>query len=161
SKETRLEFDAADGNEFSRRGEKPAKIAALHSSSALAVNFFDYWRHRDKSALAALGPRNGPITQVRFEEKFPTRIGPRSPNIDVAIRYESGRILAIESKFTEWTGHSGRKALRDAYLAGNRNAWATVGLPGAQKVAEQYLEHGFDHLDVPQLLKHMLGLASQ
>jgi hypothetical protein len=160
--ETRQEFAEADGNEFSGRGEEPPKIAALHSSSALAVNFFDYWRHRDKSALAsALGPRNWPITQIRFEEKFPTGIGPRSPNIDVTFRYDSGRLLAVESKFTEWLGHSGRKRLRDAYLERNRNVWAAVGLRGAQKVAEQYLEAGFDHLDVPQLLKHMLGLASQ
>src|SRR4051812_48580589 len=59
SDETFREFLAADGNEFGT-GEGRPKIAALHSSSALAVNVFDYWRHRDKSPLAVAlgrGPR--------------------------------------------------------------------------------------------------------
>ena len=43
SPQTRAEFESADGNEFGSDGAR-AKIAALHSSSALAVNLFDYWR---------------------------------------------------------------------------------------------------------------------
>ena len=154
SQETLAEFLAADGNEFGEEGERP-KIAALHSSSALAVNVFDYWRNRDKSALGSalgLGPRR--IESLSFERKFPTGVGPRSPNIDAVFGLEGGGLLAIECKFTEWMGSAGRKPLRDAYLPADKRHWAAVGLRGAQQAAETYgAGPGFNRLDVPQLLQ--------
>lgn len=156
------EFIAADGNEFGAPGKR-AKIGALHSSSALAVNVFDYWRNRDKQALAvALGTASKHIVSLKFEQKFPTGVGPRSPNIDVVLTHSDGGLLAIESKFTEWIGASGRKPLRKAYLPAGHQRWSSVGLFGAQRIAEACgKDSGFDRLDVPQLLKHMLGLATQ
>lgn len=157
--ETRAELIAADGGEFTVKG-KGAKIAALHSSSALAVNVFDYWRHRDKGALAqALGFPQAIATSVEFERKFPTGVGPRSPNLDVVLTLQDGSLLAVESKFSEWTGAPGRTSLRQAYFPSGRALWTEDGLPGTQRVAEMYLTEDFHHLDVPQLLKHMLGLA--
>ena len=51
----RNDFDSGDGTELGKRGER-GKIQALHSSSALACNWFDYWRGRDTTPLArALG----------------------------------------------------------------------------------------------------------
>jgi hypothetical protein len=162
SKQTLAEFLEADGNEFDDKDGR-AKIAALHSSSALAVNVFDYWRERDKSPLAgALGRGPRRVEALSFERKFPTGVGPRSPNIDVVLTLEGDGLLAIESKFTEWTGNAGRKSLREAYLPEGTKRWAAVGLSGAQRVAEAYKQGtGFNRLDVPQLLKHMLGLATQ
>jgi hypothetical protein len=157
--ETRAELIAADGGEFTVKG-KGAKIAALHSSSALAVNVFDYWRHRDQGALGpALGFPQAIATSVQFERKFPTGIGPRSPNLDVVLTLQDRSLLAIESKFSEWTGAPGRTPLRQAYFPSGRALWTENGLSGTQRVAETYLTDGFHHLDVPQLLKHMLGLA--
>ncbi|HZZ95194.1 MAG TPA: hypothetical protein VFE23_21725 [Usitatibacter sp.] len=158
--ETRQEFESADGNELGNLGNRP-KIAALHSSSALAVNVFDYWRHRDKAALAGVlpAPASRGITGLRFEQKFPSGVGPRSPNLDMVLECRGDAILAIESKFTEWTEHAGHKPLRDAYLPAGDRLWARNGLSGAQEAAEEYMSAGFDHLDVQQLLKHMLGLA--
>jgi hypothetical protein len=155
------DFLAADGNEFGAPGER-AKIAALHSSSALAVNVFDYWRKRDKGPLAlALGLARD-IESLSFEQKFSTGVRPRSPNLDVILNFAGGGLLAIESKFTEWIGTSGRKALRKAYLPAEPQRWQAVGLIGAQGIAEVCGKNsGFKRLDVPQLLKHMLGLATQ
>jgi hypothetical protein len=156
--ETHNELLHGDGNEFGEPGKRP-KIAALHSSSALAINVFDYWRHREKSAIGASLPRpaGARIKQLLFEQKFPTGIS--RPNIDVVVEWDGAGMLAIESKFTEWMGNSGRKALKDAYFPNTKELWKAAGLPDAQRAAEQYLQVGFDHLDVPQLLKHMLGLA--
>lgn len=157
----RQEVSEGDGGEFGKPGGR-ARIAALHSSAALGVNFFGYWKERDHAPLqAALGLESS-ITAIRFERKLPTGVPPRSPNMDVTLELTGGALVAIECKFTEWLGSSGRKPLRDAYLSNGRKRWAEVGLPGAQAAAETYLASpGFARLDVPQLLKHMLGLASQ
>ena len=52
---TASEIAQGDGAELGRDGQR-GKIQALHSSSALACNVFDYWRGRDSTILAkALG----------------------------------------------------------------------------------------------------------
>jgi hypothetical protein len=128
----------------------------------LAVNVFDYWRKRDKAPLAlALGLARD-IESLKFEQKFSTGVRPRSPNLDVVLNLAGGGLLAIESKFTEWIGTSGRKALRKAYLPAEHQRWKAAGLISAQGIADAYgKDSGFKRLDVPQLLKHMLGLATQ
>ena len=42
--DTEVEFSHADGAEIQAASGKPAKMWALLSSSALAMNFFDAWR---------------------------------------------------------------------------------------------------------------------
>jgi hypothetical protein len=156
----RADVEQGDGNEFGGE-DKRGKILALHSSSALGLNFFGYWQLEvDRDPLQrALGLASH-IDSVEFERKFQTGVPPRSPNLDVVLTLRDGSILAIESKFTEWQGAAGTKPLRDAYLSSER--WASVGLAGAQQAAKTYMQgSGFQHLDVPQLLKHMLGLATQ
>jgi len=64
---TEQEFRAGDGYEFGRNG-KPGKITALHSSSALAVNVFDYWRERDPAPVAETLGLAYPHIQIGFEE---------------------------------------------------------------------------------------------
>lgn len=159
--EIEREIRDGDGAEFGKPGE-PAKIAALHSSSALAVNVFGYWCGRERTDLAKALNLNQRVERPHFEQKFRTGVGPRSPNLDVVLPLADGGLVAIESKFTEWIGTSGRKPLREAYLPEDTKRWKEVGLAGAQQVAETFLEEpGFARLDVPQLLKHMLGLANQ
>lgn len=157
----REEVSEGDGGEFGKPGQR-ARICALHSSAALGVNFFGYWQERLRTPLqAALGIESA-IVNLQYERKFPTGVRPRSPNMDVTLELADGTLLAIECKFTEWLGSSGSKSLRDPYLPKDRRRWAEAGLHGAQLAAETYLTApGFAHLDVPQLLKHMLGLASQ
>jgi hypothetical protein len=155
---TRADFDAADGSEFGRNGKR-GKIAASHSSSALAVNIFDYWRARDAGSLAnALQVGEG-IADISFEQKFATGVGPRSPNLDVVIRRSDDTVLAIESKFCESFGSKPR-TIRDAYF--KTPMWEAAGLFGAQQAANAVQAGAvFGCVDAPQLLKHMLGLASQ
>jgi hypothetical protein len=158
SPEIRSDFDAADGGEFGRAGVR-AKIAALHSSSALAVNFFGYWRMRDPKPLAEAVGFDADIAEIRFEQKFPTGVGPRAPNIDVVIRGVDERLLAVESKFCEsFTRKS--QSLQDKYFPKGSGRWHAAGLPGAQEAADSLREsNAYVYVDAAQLLKHMLGLA--
>ncbi len=47
----RKDFESGDGTELGKDGSR-GKIQALHSSSALACNWFDYWRDRDLQPLS-------------------------------------------------------------------------------------------------------------
>ena len=156
--EIRADFDAADGHEFGRVGT-PGKISAPHSSSALAVNTFSYWSARDKAALGRALNFDG-IASIRFEQKYPTGVGNRSPNLDVVMESSTGKRLAIESKFCE--PFSGRKKspIQPKYFPAGK-LWRDAGMPGAQEVAESCSESitGYEFLNVAQLLKHMLGLG--
>ncbi|MGQ0816111.1 MAG: PGN_0703 family putative restriction endonuclease [Gemmatimonadota bacterium] len=155
---TRAAFDAADGGEFGR-GSGRAKIHALHSSSALAVNVFDYWTTRDRTRLAAALNLGYPVEEIRFEQQFPTGVGSRSPNIDVVLYVANERALAIESKFCEpFSPRS--KTIQDKYFPRRGKLWARAGLEGAQHAADALRSASrFKFVDAPQLLKHMLGLA--
>ncbi len=159
SQRTRDEFAKADGNEFGN-GSGRAKIAALHSSSALAVNFFDFWRGRDLRPLAAALELGEGIRDIAFEVKLPTGVGTRMPNIDVILEDASRSCLAIESKFAETFRGAQKAGIQDKYLAGNAKRWSDCGLAGAQSAAAVlYLATKFAYLDPAQLLKHMLGLG--
>lgn len=97
-RETEREIDEADGAELRPRGNQPPKVHALLSSSALAVNVFDYWRDKDAVPLGAAIGTESPIRSLRFEFKctdYPVR--PRSPNLDVVLNLEDGSRVAIES----------------------------------------------------------------
>jgi hypothetical protein len=148
-------FADGSGSELLPSENRPAKMAALHSSSALAVNAFDYWSDKPLGIIAdALQIKPDPAI-VRFEEKFPTGLGGTPPNLDLAFYYSDDHIAGIESKFTE--AHFKAK-----YFPADSALWSQVGLPNAQCLAAALYrqEHVFRYLDAPQLLKHMLGLAT-
>ena len=156
----RTELLAGDGGELGRDGKR-CKAQALHSSAILACNFFDYWRGRDLTPLAQVFG-TGELCGLRFEAKFPTGLCGKSPNIDVVLYEWADSILAIESKFTEpfRTSHT-KGYLKPKYFE-TPDMWARVGLTGCQALADQLrMNHAhFEILDVAQLLKHMLGLAT-
>lgn len=61
----------ADGNELGLDGVR-GKIRSLRSSSALAVNFFDYWRGGKIAVLGENGLGSpGGLSELRFERKSP------------------------------------------------------------------------------------------
>jgi hypothetical protein len=158
--ETEQEFRAGDGSELEDKGARPPKMRALASSSALAVNFFDPWRIYDKSALSRILGLDSPVSHLSFEFKtrdYPVR--PRSPNLDVMLRLADGQSVAIESKFSEpYRSGDGFGGLSTRYFPPGKDLWIASGLPAAQVVANQF-RPTWVHLDVPQLVKHMLGLA--
>jgi hypothetical protein len=105
---------------------------------------------------------NGRPASLSFEQKYPTAIGGRAPNLDVVLTGQTGELLAIESKFTEPYVRSKKKSyLRDKYFPPSGGVWSDAGLSGCQELADG-LRTGsvsFQFLDAAQLLKHMLGLS--
>jgi hypothetical protein len=157
-------FGKGSGSEMRDTDTRPAKIKALHSSAALAVNVFDYWTVRNRAPLAVALGLSSAICGIEFESQFPTDLGGNPPNLDVVLRLDSGAIIAIESKFTEWmTAKSpAKEAFRPAYFPQSEGVWVQRGLVRCQQLAQAISEgrEQFRWLDVPQLLKHALGLAS-
>ena len=159
--DSRREFDSGDGSEISDSRSKPAKMRALASSSALAVNFFDSWRSAEKATLASALGLPAPITELRFEYKtreYPVK--PPSPNLDLLLHLADGESVGIESKFSEpFRSDDGHGVLSARYFPAARDLWSEVHQERAQRIVTR-LRPEWIHLDVPQLLKHLLGLAN-
>jgi hypothetical protein len=156
----RKDFESGDGTELGKSGGR-GKIQALHSSTALACNWFDYWRGRDLQPLSRAFGVPVRFSTIALEQKFPTGLGGIGPNLDVLLCAD-GMAFAIESKFTEpYTKAKGKTVLKPKYFHDGRCLWTAAGLPGCQSVAEllRTEQHHFSVLDVAQLLKHMLALA--
>lgn len=159
------ELDKGDGGELKSKTGQP-KICALHSSSALGINLFDYWRYSSDFSLlfsaCGLSRAGSHLTgEMQFEQKF--SIDDRfqySPNIDVVFtpsqpyKYNA---FAIECKFTE--AYSSRKhgGLDPKYFA-NDAAWES--LSAIRRLAQEISPNDipFEHLHAAQLIKHILGL---
>ena len=148
-------------NEFSagRGKELEGHMRALHSSSALAVNFFLWWRmSKNVPSLAkALGYQ--PLYyRLEFEKthKKPEGIGGIRPHLDVELRGVLNSV-AIEAKFTEPYQRI-RKSLKSAYI--ENDIWGSY--KGCKKLAQAIVSEKevFEYLDAPQLLKHILGLKT-
>jgi hypothetical protein len=156
-------FRHGSGNELQDKGASPAKMRALHSSSALVVNLFDYWAERDLSlVVASLGLRPDRAS-IEFEAQFRTGLDGNPPNLDLCVRFENGWVVGVESKFTEWLVPKamGSEPFKPKYFPDARKLWADHGLEACQTLAEA-MHSGvrrFRYLDAAQLLKHALGLA--
>jgi len=163
---SRQDIARGDGGELSASGPRAPKMHALHSSSALGVNVFDYWRSSDDlSTIAAccgfVPPGTDVRGEVRFEQKYTIDAAfPRAPNIDVVLVPESGvhGALAIECKFTEAYGGRGHGGLAERYL-GVGDLWDD--LKATYRLAQSLVGDaaGFSHLHPEQLIKHILGLT--
>jgi hypothetical protein len=161
----RAAFDVGAGGEL--QGDIP-RMAALHSSSAMAVNLFQYWAMRgDWATVAALlgVPREG-VEAGSFEDQFPVCADPQergfkiAPHLDFALRYMNGGRVGVECKLFEPYGRIEHALLRPAYLALS-DTWDEI--PACRSLAEQ-LAVGpaeFHRLGASQLIKHILGLKFQ
>lgn len=159
----RSDFGSGNGGELGKNGGG-GKIQALHSSSALACNWFDYWRGRDLQPLSRAFGVSVQFSKLALEHKFPTGLGGISPNLDVLLTCSDGSLFAIESKFTEpYMKSKGKTYLNPEYFPRVRGLWTDAGLRGCQAIAEELRcgqpDDSYDVLDVAQLLKHMLALA--
>jgi hypothetical protein len=162
---TKAAFENADGGELISQPRRPAKMSALHSSSALAVNVFDYWCDKeDRLPLQKALGLNVAIGQVEFEVKYPTGLPGNAPNLDVVLRLTSGETIALESKFTEWLTPKppNKEWFKPKYFPRGEGIWAARGITKCQRLAEDLAAgaEGFRYLDAGQLLKHALGLSS-
>lgn len=155
-------FKAGSGNELTDVGDRPAKMRALHSSSALVVNFFDRWIDQPDVVLAALDLPTGGVS-MRFEAQFPTGLHGTPPNLDAAIKWADSTWLGIESKFTEWLTPKPvkKEVFKGKYFPESRALWGSRGHSRCEDLAAQIRDREVEYryLDAPQLLKHALGLG--
>jgi len=162
---SRLAFENGSGSELLDIGSRPAKMRALHSSSALAVNVFDSWVNQDCSQLqAALGIGDG-IVSISFEKQYPTGLPGNPPNLDLALELATDHVIGIESKYSEWLTPkpASKTPFKPKYFPDGVGVWTARGLPRCQELAVAIAEGSiaFRYLDAPQLLKHALGMATK
>lgn len=164
--DVRRDFKQGDGGELSGN---PCKMQAVHSSSALSVNIFQYWKKVDQipAVAAACGfcNRNNNTSQnIKFEVKYPISNKFRnSPNIDVVIENSPKsrfNVFAIECKFSEPYSSRKQPGIDQKYIE-LKNIWDDI--PNLYKFAKTIssVDVHFSHLHPAQLIKHILGLKEK
>ena len=156
--ETRVDFEAGDGDEFGTV-DAVGKIHSLYSSSALVCNVFDHWRKRAMLPLLRACGIETTDGDLRFGQKFPTGVGSKPANLDVLITGSGAYCLpiAIESKFTEPFQNGGRDFLKPSYFH-ESTTWDE--LPICRGIAESLSANEvFKCFKAAQLLKHSLALT--
>ena len=141
-----------------------ARMRAVHSSTALAVNVFDYWNTADAAPLAEALDLSAPIRRIVFEPHLPTGLAGNPANPDILLDLGPDGLLAIECKFSEWLVPKRQRGgvFHDRYFPPGRGSWHEAGLPACQSLAAdmQAGREYFRYLDARQLLKHALGLKA-
>lgn len=166
--DVRSSFEVGDGSELGSSG-LPGKMQAVHSSSALGVNVFQYWKSISAipliAAACSLCRRGSQVScDIRFEEKYPINDSfGYHPNIDVVLHNTpTARIkrFAIECKFSEAYGTHKHGGLKPKYLEYDE-IWS--GIPELRSFAKRISpdDRDFMHLHPAQLVKHLLGLKRQ
>lgn len=163
---TQISFERGDGGEIYGN---PAKMQALHSSSALSVNVFQYWQRIQQVSVIASAcgfcRKENPVSdKIVFEDKYTIdddlRRFPKAPNIDVVF-YNFDRstfkIFAIECKFSEAYSSRKHNGLKQAYFD---LAQAWLDIPNLCDLARKICPNdgNFNYLHAAQLIKHILGL---
>jgi hypothetical protein len=167
-KENQDQFLQGSGQEILGSQEIPAKMQALHSSSALGVNVFQYWQKRGltnqiASACGFCRRQSNYSELIVFEDKHQIKtkfVIP--PNIDVVIHNNESspyRLFAIECKFSEAYGGRAHGGMKSKYLA-DKNLWAE--LSALEKLAHEINpdDNRYAYLHAAQLIKHILGLKA-
>ena len=166
--DVRTSFATGDGSELGSSG-LPGKMQAIHSSSALGVNVFQYWKSISAgpviAAACGLCKRGSDVScDIQFEEKYPINDSfGFHPNIDVVIHNKPEakiKRFAIECKFSEAYGSYKHAGLKQKYLDCS-DIWDDIPKlrAFAQRISPDDKE--FDHLHPAQLIKHILGMKRQ
>ncbi len=159
---TEKSFREGDGSELTGT---PTKMQAVHSSSALGVNIFQYWDsinnvHQIARACGLCNRTTKVSKRIFFEVKYPATDSFRfSPNIDVVIENSSVfkyKVYAIECKFTEVYGGRDHSGLKEKYL--DLEIWEKI--PHLHNLASLISpkDNQFQFVHAAQLIKHILGL---
>jgi hypothetical protein len=161
-------FADGDGGELGA-SKFPGKMQAVHSSSALGVNVFQYWieQHAVNIIASLCGLCRSDSTtpeDICFEVKHPiSEAFGYHPNIDVVIHNSSSARIerfGIECKFSEAYGAYKHSGLKPKYLDLD-DVWK--GIPHLLSFARTISPNDdeFHHLHPAQLVKHILGLKKQ
>jgi len=164
--EVKSDFEDADGGELTGN---PCKMQAVHSSSALGVNIFQYWKKINQVPAIAAACRfcntgNTSSQGINFEVKYPiSGKFPRSPNIDVVISNSSKsrfKVFAIECKFSEAYYSRAHSGISPKYIELD-TIWDDI--PNLLELAKEInpVDNKFAHLHTAQLIKHILGLKEK
>lgn len=128
------------------------KFLALHSSSALCVNFFSFFKNH--LAKFSFFDQTNFLT-AGFEEKLRTGLGGTPPNLDFYLENDK-YVIGIESKFLEPLTPKQPKfsaSYSDSFLNKLDN--------GLSKIVAYYRKNDSKaHLDTAQLIKHSIGLLN-
>jgi len=162
-------FEKGDGNELHSSGIHLPKMQALHSSSSIAVNFFQYWEnkksyHEITHALGLTNAGNRYSNKIVFEKKFVIdNKFSIPPNIDVVIENDSslnGLQFAIECKFTEAYSSRHHNGIDEKYF-NLVDIWN--GIPHLKEYALKIniSDELNQYLHAAQLIKHILGLRKK
>jgi hypothetical protein len=163
--EVRESFASGDGGELGST-EFPGKMQAVHSSSALGINVFQYWKSINAVPVIAsqcgLCRSHSQVScDIHFEEKYPINgtFG-YHPNIDVVIHNKESaktKRFAVECKFSEAYGAYKHGGLKAKYL-GLDDLWSDI--PNLTRFSKRISpdDNEYKHLHPAQLVKHILGL---
>ena len=144
-------------------------MQAVHSSSALGVNIFQYWKRMSQVPAIAAACRfcstgNTSSKGINFEVKYPIS-GKflRSPNIDVVIDNSPEsrfKVFAIECKFSEAYYPGTHSGISPKYIELDK-VWNNI--PNLLELAKTISlnDAKFTHLHPAQLIKHILGLKNK
>lgn len=163
--DVRNSFENGDGGEL-KSSENPGKMQAVHSSSVLGVNVFQYWKSIPdipKIAVACGFCRQDSWVSrdIQFEVKYPVNESfGKQPNIDIVVHNGPEaeiKAFAIECKFSEAYGSRKHSGLKEKYLDCHE-LWSDI--PELRRLAEQISpdDNDFSYLHPAQLIKHILGL---
>jgi len=167
--EIKKAIEKGDGGELiAKKGASP-KIHAVHSSSALGVNIFQYWATVNQvpaisKACKLCSPENNYSEKIEFEVKHPiSEKFQFSPNIDVVIKNSSKhqfQVFAIECKFSEAYTNREHGGIKHKYIE-LKEIWEEIA--NLNKLACEICpkDKKYKYLHAAQLIKHVLGLKNR
>lgn len=153
--EFRAQFDHGAGGELKprwRSGKKlPAKMKAVRSSSAMALNLFGRWRQTPRQLVV------GPHTRLgvsAFEHRLPAVSGRHPPHLDVSLQ-DGNTLLGIEVKCLEYLSRP-KNEFAEAYRQIRRDDPRRA----SPWFAHMDAARDYKRLHTAQLIKHYFGLAA-
>jgi hypothetical protein len=167
-------FLHGDGHEIEKKGEKEPKMQAVHSSSAICVNIFQYWQNINQISVIAAACNFCDLEdnlpeKIVFEEKYSiVEKFNISPNIDVVFHnscYAKYKRFAVECKFIEPYNHRKKddqasKARLKKYID-LETIWEQIPHSYELFKAIYHSSSNIKYLNAAQLIKHILGLKRQ
>lgn len=164
-------FSKGDGGEILSKNNSPAKMNAVHSSSALGVNIFHYWKTSGKidnisHACGLCAKQNKTQTDIHFEQKFIiSKAFPFCPNLDVVIENNDKaqyKVFAIECKYSEAYSNHGHSGIDPKYFNNDiLPLWKDIPKLFDLAKAISPDDNEFKFLHPAQLIKHILGLKNK
>lgn len=159
-------FKAGDGGELIGY---PSKMQAIHSSSALGVNIFQYWLKVNQipkiaAACGLCNKSNKSSNNIMFETKYEiSKKFAFGPNIDVTIENSPEskfKVFAVECKFSEAYSSRRHSGLKQKYFD-LKDIWKDI--PNLRRLSKKIspVDKRFKHLQPAQLVKHILGLKEK